>query len=329
MKLCFSICSNNFLPAAKTMIDSIRVQQPGIKAMIFLVDRIDPTIDYSFISPSELIVVDGDIVPGFEEMMSRFTVIELNTAIRPFLYKYILSRFRDLSRVYYLDPDIYVYDNFDLLDRLLEDHDIVITPHFYEPISIDGTNPFETAGLRYGVYNAGFLAINPAGTEIHRFLDWWGERTSRFAYSDVSTGFFTDQIWLNLAPVFFNRVHILRHKGYNMAIWNLHERKIKNYLPDGKVELENGEPLVFYHFSKWDYFDPDVLSKGFYFFNFDNRPDLVPLFKEYYSRLNENGYDKFRDKACSLPVRELAKRSFLKRMLTPGMQFAKKIWHRI
>ena len=92
-----------------------------------------------------------------------------------------------------------------------------------------------------------------------KFLEWWGKRLETKAHINFAKGMFTDQIWLNFAPLFFKNVCILDHPGYNMAYWNLHERSLTNSM---KV-FKNGEEfnLVFYHFSGFDPLKPDILSQ--------------------------------------------------------------------
>jgi hypothetical protein len=41
----------------------------------------------------------------------------------------------------------------------------------------------------------------------------------------VANGLFTDQKWLNFAPVFFDGVSIIRSSRHNVATWNLTTRR--------------------------------------------------------------------------------------------------------
>jgi hypothetical protein len=330
MTIAFTICCNNFLAQAKTILQSLEKQYPGIQTIIFLVDKQDGRIDYHFFSPAELVVVDETIVEGFGELVQRYSVIELTTSLRPFLIRYIQERFPAVDRLYYIDPDMYVYDRFDMLDKILEKEDIIITPHFLKPIPPDGLVPFENLALNYGTYNVGFFGMNPRTENSRRFLRWWGERTRQFNHVDIANGYFTDQIWFNLVPVFFEKVHTLRHPGYNMAPWNLHERSISAYEENGKIRLATGEPLVIYHFSSWNPSDPGKLSGVYNRFSFDNRPDLVKLYKDYHVALTRNKLDLFREIPCALPYnRKTVKRSRMKKILDPGVDLMRRVWQKI
>lgn len=330
MTISFTICSNNFLAQAKTVLQSVLRHHPDMKTFIFLVDEKDPAIEYDFFLPAELVLVDEKIVPGFMELVQQYTVMELNSAVRPFIIGYLNGLYPACDKLYYLDPDMYVYDRLDRLDQLLETEDIIITPHFLQPIPIDGLRPFENLALNFGTYNLGFLAMNPRTENFRNFLSWWAERTRQFCHIDLANGYFTDQIWFNLVPLFFKKVHTLTHPGYNMAIWNLHERQIIAYEKDGRILLNTGDHLAIYHFSSWDYFNPGQLSREHNRYSFENRPDLQKLYSDYLGRLQENRISFYSTIPCRLPYnKKIVPRSRMQKILLPGVDLLRKVWKKI
>jgi hypothetical protein len=174
-----------------------------------------------------------------------------------------------------------------------------------------------------------FLALNPTSDNVKNFLKWWGERTSQFGYVDLANGYFVDQIWFNLVPVFFKKVYILRHPGYNMACWNLHERVISEYLENGKILLHSGDHLVFYHFSLWSFFRPKEITRKLTRFNFKNRPDLSKLFNDYYGRLQQNRMEDFSKIPCRLAYKKDKRSGGIKKILSPGVNLMKRVWHKL
>ena len=66
-------------------------------------------------------------------------------------------------------------------------------------------------------------------------------------FVQVDKGLFVDQIWLNYAPLYYDRVFIIRHLGYNIAYWNFHERSIEQM--GGRWFVNKKFPLKFFHFS--------------------------------------------------------------------------------
>ena len=103
----------------------------------------------------------------------------------------------------------------------------------------------------------GFIGVknDPGG---HRFLDWWAERLDRFCYAALEDGLFVDQKWVNLAPVFFDGVKILKSARFNVATWNITTRKVSGSVKEGLTV--DGEELGFYHFTGFDSGDHKIMA---------------------------------------------------------------------
>jgi len=83
-----------------------------------------------------------------------------------------------------------------------------------------------------------------------RFADWWAERLLGWCEDFIPGGLFTDQRWADLAPALFDGVHIVRSPRYNVATWNISNRRVEGE-PPAALRV-NGEPMGFYHFSGLD-----------------------------------------------------------------------------
>jgi lipopolysaccharide biosynthesis glycosyltransferase len=293
MILVFTICSNNYLAQAITLGQSLLAHNPQYIFKIGLVDRKNSQIDYSII-PFEIIEVESIGISAFNDMFKRYNITELNTAVKPYYFQHFLKSYKNSDKIIYLDPDILVYSPFTDLETILDENEIVITPHFTTPICDDKWQA-ENDFLNSGLYNLGFIALKK-GEESQKLIDWWALRLETKAYINLAKGMFTDQIWINLAPLYFNKVHIFRHSGYNMAYWNLHER----YLADGNLVVKENysSPLVFYHFSGFNPLYPEILSEYQDRFSFENRNDIAEIFNDYSKTLFENGYKTFRQITC-------------------------------
>jgi hypothetical protein len=283
----FTICSNNYLAQAITLGNSLLIYNPSFTFIIGLVDKKNQFMDYSHI-PYEILHIESIGISNFDEMSRRYDIIELNTSVKPFYFKYFFSQ-RKSDTVLYLDPDIQVYSPLTELENELLTNDIIITPHFTTPIEDDKLQPEEDF-LNSGLYNLGFIAVKE--TKVGReMIDWWAERLYNKAYINFKRGLFTDQKWINFVPLFFENVKILTNPGYNMAYWNLHERKLTI---KAKVFIVNGlTPLVFFHFSGYNPLIPAVLSKYQNRFSLKELPEIEELFKEYSEELLLNGYKTY------------------------------------
>lgn len=297
MTLVFTLCSNNYLPQAITLGQSLEIFNPLYSFKIGLVDKRNSEIDYSSI-PFEIIEVDRIGISSFSEMFKRYDITELNTAVKPFYFKYFIENYSSADNFIYLDPDILVYQPFTGLEEILQRKEIVITPHFTTPIEDDKILD-ETDILNSGLYNLGFIALR-RGAESRKFVEWWSRRLETRAHINFTKGMFTDQLWINFVPLYFDNVYILTLPGYNMAYWNLHERRIS--ATNNVLFKDEKYPLVFFHFSGYNPLQPDILSKYQDRFTFENRKDVVGLFKEYAKLLFCNGFNKFNQYPCYYAV---------------------------
>ncbi|MEO5595664.1 MAG: hypothetical protein ABIQ97_00740 [Lysobacteraceae bacterium] len=239
----------NYLPKVRKLCASIKRFHPEFEVVLALADRIPPGIDFADEPIDAVIAVEDIAIPDRERWIYFHSIVELATAIKPFVLKTLLAR-EDVSRVIYFDPDMVLFSRLDDLLSDLEGNAIALTPHQVKPeTTLDAVRDNEIASLKHGVYNLGFLAVNdvPAG---RRFADWWAERVYHFCIADIPNGLFTDQRWVDLAPAFFDGVKILKNPRFNVATWNLTTRLLAGSVATGFTV--DGEPLGFYHFTGFD-----------------------------------------------------------------------------
>jgi hypothetical protein len=285
MNIAFTICSNNYLAHAMTVAESFLKYHAEFNFVIGLVDRIKPGSVNELDPRIEVIPVEQLEIKELPELILKFNITELNTAVKPSYFNHFFDG-KNASKVIYLDPDILVKSRFDeVLDTLDQGSSIVLTPHICSPVD-DGFAPSDFDTLRTGIFNLGFIAIreNP---ERKPFLLWWHSRVIKYGEGDLSKGRFYDQIWMNYVPVMFDNYFILRHPGYNVANWNWHERKISKINQEDYV-VNDRYPLRFFHFSSYSFKVPGVPCRYQNRFTFENRPDLLPIFQEYQDLLLEH-----------------------------------------
>lgn len=271
---------------AKILGDSLVAHNPEYRFIIGLVDKKSSLINYEIFLPHEIVPIEEIGIPDFDSLWQKFNIIELNTAVKPSFFKYVFLQFPDLDFLFYMDPDIMIFSSLQKLEDEFEQADILLTPHIISPIPLDGSWPCENTFLNYGIYNLGFVGIKNGSKISDTLLNWWEERTLSLGYIDVANGIFVDQLWLNLAPIYFQKVKIIKALGYNVAPWNLHERTVQ--ILNDKYIMQNGSDLVFYHFSSYSYLFPNDLSKYYSRYNFANCPELIPLYKDYLELLKKN-----------------------------------------
>jgi glycosyltransferase involved in cell wall biosynthesis/lipopolysaccharide biosynthesis glycosyltransferase len=280
-----TIISKNYLAHARVLAESFHAVHPDVPFFVLLVDRNDGSI-----SPTrevfEVIELEELDVPDLLRLCFQYSVIELNTAVKPYLLAHLMEH-REIDRLIYFDPDILVVDRLSEAWDLLDKHSIVLTPHLTEPVEDDGKKPSEIDILLSGTYNLGFLGL-ARSEATRRLLTWWQERLYDRCVVAHDEGLFTDQRWMDLVPGFFDDAYVLREPGYNVAYWNLHSRRVSAERDRVRV---NGKPAVFFHFSGLDPHAPLGISRHQNRFRLDELGDLAQIFDRYRKLLFAAGYE--------------------------------------
>ncbi len=165
----------------------------------------------------------------------------LRWSMKPVYLKFLLDNGYD--SVIYCDNDIFFYDSPHFLFEKLEEKSFLLTPHFYPSNPTKNQNWLE-ANFRVGLYNAGFIGVSKSGIEI---LDWWTNCCLYNVKKSFWRGLFDDQKYLDLVPVKFDNVEIVKHRGCNLAAWNSDEIDIIKTEKDHF--LIDNYPLIFIHFA--------------------------------------------------------------------------------
>jgi hypothetical protein len=245
----FTSITANYLPKARVLAESVKKLDPGMQFHLILSDNAPVGFTIESEPFDSLIFAEQLVTENFPQWVFGHSLVELCTAVKGVALEYIFSTY-GADQVFYFDPDMVVFARLDELQRELSRHNLILTPHLTDPeIGDMGILDNEVASLLHGVFNLGFLGVRNTD-EGRRFSRWWTQRLLKYCHDDLPRGIFTDQKWVNLAPCFFENVGILRSPAFNVATWNLTNRRATGSLRSGI--LINGEPLGFYHFSGFD-----------------------------------------------------------------------------
>jgi hypothetical protein len=294
MTVAFTICSNNYLAYAKTLADSYIKYHPEHLFIIGLVDKFIKEFDYSPLKAYPIIEAESLKIDEFNELLEKYNIMELNTAVKPSFFHYIFNTYK-ADKVIYLDPDILVKNELKEALTLLDEKNIVLTPHLLKPID-DGFTLNDFQLLRDGIFNLGFIGLSNYSTIIN-FLDFWHQRVFKYGFGRSTSGMFYDQLWVNYVPALYDNYAIIKHPGYNMANWNLHERVLSEN-ENGDLIVNNNMALCFFHFSGYKYKQPELISSYSNRFNLSQRNDLKRLFNDYRNLLIDNNIENI----SKLPV---------------------------
>jgi len=245
----FTSAALNYLPKVRKLCASIRRHHPEFEIVLALADERNPAFDFTA-EPIDRVVALGDLdIPDRRRWTFFHSIVELATAIKPFVLVETLAR-PDVDRVLYFDPDMVLFSRLDDMLEQLDRGDVALTPHLTTPEdTIEAIRDNEIAALKHGIYNLGYLGVRDTD-EGRRFARWWADRIYHFCVADIPGGLFTDQRWIDLAPAFFSGVEILKNPRFNVATWNLTQRALAGSLESGFTV--DGQPLGFYHFTGFD-----------------------------------------------------------------------------
>jgi hypothetical protein len=263
VKAVCTISSVSHVYKAAAMLTSCKAQHNDLLLFILLVDGEGMKeqlkkefAQFKFLSANDFVEADA------RRIFQKYDTAPdaLRWSLKPVLLKKLITDF-NIDKALYCDNDIYFFNPFHFLFEGLDKSDILLFPHWR--LSDPRIDPpwFET-NFKDGIFNGGSIAVN---SKAIKFLDWWAACCLYRCEVNFSEGFYVDQKYLDIVPVLFENSSIIRHKGCNMAYWNI--RTISREMKNNQVMLDGKFPVVFVHFTN-DYIralneDEDPLMKPF------------------------------------------------------------------
>jgi hypothetical protein len=195
-------------------------------------------------------------------------LIEYYFTSTPSLPLFILRENPSVQVITYLDSDLFFFSDPAVLFEEFGQNSVGIIGHRFPPAL--------KASEVFGLYNVGFLTFRRDDVGL-ACLNWWRDRCNEWCYDHLDNGRFADQKYLDSWSTLFPRVVELKHKGANLAPWNLANYRITR--KDGKVMVDEQE-LIFFHFHG---FKP--ITRVVYTFNFEDYQihATAPIVRNIYS----------------------------------------------
>jgi hypothetical protein len=279
----FTIVSRNYAAQAATLMESLAVAEPKARRVVVATDGPIPALE-RFAE-----VIDArDVGAPYAAMSVYYDALELNTAVKPYVFRKLLTE-PGVTSATYLDPDIFVFRPLSAVRQGLAEAQLALTPHLTRPL-LGSAMPNDHAILRSGSYNLGFCAAR-AEPRVVDLMSWWADRCEFDCRVDLQNGLFTDQRWMDLAPGFVDSLAVLRTPTLNLAYWNLEGRTLAKAKDGWTVD---GEPLAFFHYSGFDPARPDVLSKHQDRVRVTPGSPLAELLTDYAAAMLRNGHETSR-----------------------------------
>lgn len=268
-----TIITTDYLPFAKVLHASLQKNVPGTTLQVLVVNNAGHTSSPDFIVHSVDSVLTSPVAKGIYKKYAHTNPSQFRWALKPVFISHLLQN--GFDKVIFTDGDIYFVNDFNFLFDELDTNNVLLTPHWAN------LNPFENEGsltdvLNGGLYNAGFIGVNKEGKSA---INWWAEMCHYKTEENPEQGLYFDQKYLNILPVQFPDIKILKHQGCNLASWNV--QTCKREIIDGKLMINQKFEPVFIHFNR------ETIV------NILNRNDklLHPYLEEYIQLFKKEGFD--------------------------------------
>ncbi len=209
---------------------------------------------------------------------------ELACALKP---QALLRGLTEADAAVHIDGDVEVLAAMDDLEDLARRAGVVLSPHTLHPLPDDGRRPDRFTMLKAGMFNGGLLAVGERG---RTFLDWWATQVRRHAVHEPHDAMHGDQRWLDCVPAYFEH-HVLRDPTFNVAYWNLHERRPEW---DGDTLRVAGRPVRCFHYSGLVADEPWFISQftgGLARVELRDQPAAARMVRRYLDQLRAAGLE--------------------------------------
>jgi hypothetical protein len=228
-----------YLPNALALVDSLRRHAGDFRLWALCMDDAAHmalcTLAIPEVSPISLAEFEHADAALVAAKCNR-TAIEYYFTCTPSLPLFVLRNHAAVDAITYLDADLFFFSDPAPLFDEIGSSAVAIIPHRFPQANLQ----FE----RFGIFNVGWLTFRRSD-EAFACLTWWRERCLEWCFDREEATRFADQKYLDDWPSRFEGVHVVRHKGANVASWNLANYDMTRR--DGRVVVDD-EPLIFFHF---------------------------------------------------------------------------------
>lgn len=182
---------------------------------------------------------------------------EYSWTLKSSFIDYLFKKYKKISSLFYLDGDVFFFNDINLIYNLIGNHSIAITPQRFPKGSEDKVKTT-------GIFNAGVIYIKRDRIGL-KALERWRRQCIKWCYFRLEDGKLGDQMYLDEWPGLYKNLYQFQHPGVNLAPWNVNSHKISKKV--NKIYV-NSKPLIFYHFHQFKIFSNLTFepTTGYYVF---------------------------------------------------------------
>lgn len=210
-----TIFDSGFMPQGLALYSSLLKHAGPFKLWVICVDDLAKEyLDQRVLDNIHTISLKDVETPDLLKVKAKRSRAEYCWTLTPFSPKFVFDLDSSVSRVTYLDADLFFLKNpKPIFTEFDQSHkSVLITDHAYDPEYDHSASS--------GQYCVQFMTFrrNEAGERVRQ---WWQERCIEWCYARAEDGKFGDQKYLDSWPeIFENEVHVLNRHDAILAPWN-------------------------------------------------------------------------------------------------------------
>ena len=235
-----TLFDSNYLAFGINLIESLKEHDENGIIYVITLDKIahDELLILSF---NNVVLIDGSNIekayPQLEIIKLERSKAEYYFTLSPAVCKYIMELFTDINRLTYLDSDLYFFSSPSPLFEEINDSSIAIIEHRFSFLT--------RSNIKYGRFNVGWISFS-RDDEGLECLNKWYQDCIDWCFQKVEPKRYADQKYLDVWPLNYRNLKIIKHKGANLAPWNIANYKIEKI--NNKVYVDQ-DKLIFFHFA--------------------------------------------------------------------------------
>ena len=235
-----TLFDSNYLAFGINLIESLKEHDENGIIYVITLDKIahDELRRLNF---NNVVLID---ISNIEKAYSQLEIIKLERSkaeyfftLSPAVCKYIMELFTDINRLTYLDSDLYFFSSPSPLFEEINDSSIAIIEHRFSFLT--------RSNIKYGRFNVGWISFS-RDDEGLECLNKWYQDCIDWCFQKVEPKRYADQKYLDVWPLNYRNLKIIKHKGANLAPWNIANYKIEKI--NNKVYVDQ-DKLIFFHFA--------------------------------------------------------------------------------
>lgn len=239
----FSFCTvldRHYLTRGLALYESLRRHCPSFDLFVLCMDGATfETLQHLALEGLRPVPFDDVADEALLEAAKGRTEKELSVTCKSFFTLWLLRRHAEIECLSFLDGDLFFFSNPGALLDQMGEASVAMTEHRF-PARLEPETSRDC-----GVFNGGWVCFRRDARGLACLQDWC-ERCLEWCFDRVEGGKYGDQKYLEDWPRRFDGVVVLKHKGANLAPWNVEDYGVSRR--NGQVFVD-GAPIIFYHFS--------------------------------------------------------------------------------